>query len=107
MQRAIHAEYTGHEAVSCQGQSFTGPGAEGELARWLIGEGADPHDLLCFMRLDRAQVVAKVDTWAVRGWRSSTDPTPAKWRPHPEGSYHPRIMRWYEARKAAAAAKVG
>ena len=38
----IEAIYTGPERVECRGAEHTGPNAEGDLARALIGAGVDP-----------------------------------------------------------------
>jgi hypothetical protein len=46
----VEATYTGPEQVECRGAVHTGPNAEGDLARALIGAGVEPGELLVFSR---------------------------------------------------------
>lgn len=95
----IQASYTGPERVEYQGEAFTGPGAEGDLARALIGQGIDPSEPIEFCRNGVPQLRGTVSAFASRAWGGAeADPQFRRWRPHPQGQYAPRLLAWHAQR---------
>lgn len=92
----IRASYTGHERVECGGEVYTGPNAEGDCARALIGAGADPTTPLGFYRDGVPQLWGTVSAFALRAWAGNgADPQFRRWKPHPKGSYAPLLLQWH------------
>lgn len=99
----ITASYTGHERVEFGAEVHTGPNAEGDLARSLIGQGVDPAEVLVFSRGGKTALQGTVAAFAGRAWAGNdADPQFRRWRPHPEGSYAPLLMAWHAQRPPAA-----
>jgi hypothetical protein len=95
----IHAVYTGSERVELSGAVHTGPNAEGDLARALIGQGIDPGEMLVFSRNGTPALRGTVGAFAGRAWAGAdADPQFRRWRPHPQGSYAPLLMEWHAQR---------
>ena len=105
----IAATYTGPERVECMGQAYTGPNAEGDCARWLIGEGYDPGERIEFIRNGTPCLRGSVAAFASRAWGGNgRDPQFREWAPHPQGTYAPRLVQWHAERAAKRArARVG
>lgn len=95
----IEAAYTGLERVEHGGEAYTGPGAEGDLARALIGQGVDPATPLAFARNGVPALRGTVGAFAGRAWAGQGgDPQFVRWRPHPQGKYPILLMQWHENR---------
>jgi hypothetical protein len=95
----IEATYTGPERVELNGAVHTGPNAEGNLARALIGAGVDPGEAIEFCRGGMAQLRGTVAAFAGRAWRGAdADPQFRRWRPHPKGDYPDLLLRWHALR---------
>lgn len=91
----IEATYTGPERVEHDGAAYTGPNAEGDLARALIGAGGDPAELLVFARNWKPGIKGTIAAFAGRAWAGAdADPQFRRWRPHPEGKYPLLLMAW-------------
>lgn len=89
------ATYAGPERVEYQGATYTGPNAEGDLARALIGQGADPAGLLVISRNGKPAIQGAIAAFAGRAWAGvEADPQFRRWRPHPEGKYPPLLVAW-------------
>ena len=92
----IKATYTGPERVECRGAVHTGPNAEGDLARALIGAGVDPGEPLVFTRNGAPALRGTVAAFAGRAWGGAdADPQFRRWRPHPKGSYPDFLLQWH------------
>lgn len=92
----ITAAYTGHERVMLDGETHTGPNAEGDLARSLIGQGVDPGEMLVFVRNGVPAIRGTVDAFARRAWGGNgRDPSFVRWRPHPQGEYPIALLQWH------------
>ena len=95
----IEATYTGPERVEYQGDIHTGPNAEGDLARALIGQGVDPGEMLVFSRNGVPALHGTVAAFAGRAWAGNgADPQFRRWAPHPQGSYAPLLLQWHAQR---------
>lgn len=95
----IEAAYTGPERVEHDGTAYTGPNAEGDLARALIGQGVDPTTPLTFSRDGRPALRGTVGAFAARAWGGNgADPQFKRWQPHPMGSYASPLMTWHSLR---------
>ena len=91
----ITAAYTGRERVMLDGETHTGPNAEGDLARSLIGQGVDPATQLVFSRNGTPCLRGSVAAFAGRAWAGNgADPQFRRWEPHPQGQYAPLLMQW-------------
>jgi hypothetical protein len=91
----IRADYTGPERVELNGAVHTGPNAEGDLARALIGVGVEPAEPIEFCRNGVPQLRGTVGAFAGRAWAGAGgDPQFRRWEPHPRGSYAPLLMQW-------------
>ena len=99
----ITATYAGHERVEYDGQVYTGPNAEGDLARALIGAGIDPAEKLVFNRDGKPALQGTIGAFAARAWAGAdADPQFRRWRPHPDGQYAPLLMEWHAKRPPPA-----
>ena len=93
----ITAIYTGPERVECRGAEHTGPNAEGDLARALIGVGVDPGEPIEFCRNGVPALRGTVEAFAGRAWGGAdADPQFRRWRPHPKGTYPELLLQWHE-----------
>jgi hypothetical protein len=92
----IEATYTGPEWVECRGAVHTGPNAEGDLARALIGAGVEPGELLVFSCNGVPALRGTVAAFAGRAWGGAdADPQFRRWRPHPKGTYPDLLLEWH------------
>jgi len=92
----IEATYTGPERVELDGEIHTGPNAEGDLARALIGQGVDPATPLVFSRNGTPALRGTVAAFASRAWGGNgRDPQFVRWRPNPQGNYPLALLRWH------------
>jgi hypothetical protein len=106
----IRADYTGPERVECRGAVHTGPNAEGDLARALIGVGVEPAEALVFERNGVEALRGTVGAFAARAWGGANrDPQFVRWRPHPQGNYPDAVLRWHAqtAPKGSRGTRVG
>jgi hypothetical protein len=95
----IEAIYTGPERVECRGAVHTGPNAEGDCARSLIGAGVEPSEAIEFCRGGMAQLCGTVEAFAGRAWGGAdADPQFRRWRPHPKGDYPDLLLQWHALR---------
>ena len=95
----ISASYTGPERVDLDGVTYTGPNAEGDCARALIGAGINPDELLVFSRNGTPALRGAVGAFAARAWGGNgADPQFRRWAPHPQGSYAPLLLQWHAER---------
>ena len=95
----IQANITHHETVTLDGETWTGPNAEGDCARALIGAGVEPGDALVFSRNGVDALRGTVEAFAGRAWGGAdADPQFRRWRPHPKGEYPDLLLRWHEQR---------
>src|SRR3954463_6862772 len=95
----IEATYTGPERVECRGAVHTGPNAEGDCARALIGAGVDPAEPIEFCRNGVPALRGTVEAFAGRAWGGAdADPQFRRWRPHPKGEYPDLLLQWHAAR---------
>lgn len=77
------------------GREARGPNALSDLARALIGDGADPSARLVGLRDGRPAIDGSVGTFAGRqSSGSDTDPKFRAWRPHPRAQMPPRLVAW-------------
>ena len=77
------------------GRAQRGPNALGDIARLLIGDGADPADQLLALRDGRPVLQGTIEAFAGRQWAGAeTDPKFRKWRPHPHAQMPPRLVAW-------------
>ena len=92
----ITAAYVGRERVELDGEIHTGPNAEGDLARALIGQGVDPTTPLVFTRNGTPALRGTVEAFAKRAWGGNgRDPMFVRWKPHPQGNYPDAVLRWH------------
>src|SRR4051794_755730 len=98
----IPAAYIRHQAGARAGVAYTGPNAEGDLARSLIGEGVDPACRLVFSRAGVPQLLGSVNAFASKTYGASGR---MRWAPHPRGTYAPALLAW-RAGKASKARQV-
>lgn len=76
-------------------REWRGPNALGDIARALIGEGADPDAKLVALRDGRPVLEGSVGAFAGRQWAGSdADPQFRPWRPHPRAQMPPRLVAW-------------
>ena len=68
----IEAILGGMESAAYGGEAWTGPNAEGDLCRALIGKGVDPGERIAFMRDGRASRIGTLGAFAA--WRARTAP---------------------------------
>jgi hypothetical protein len=102
----IEATYTGPERVECHGAVHTGPNAEGDLARALIGAGVDPAEPIEFCRNGTSALRGTVAAFAGRAWGGAdADPQFRRWRPHPKGDYPDLLLQWHVGLRRAPAAR--
>jgi hypothetical protein len=102
----IEAIYTGPERVECRGAVHTGPNAEGDCARALIGAGVEPGAALVFSRNGVPALRGTVAAFAGRAWGGAdADPQFRRWRPHPKGDYPDLLLRWHARRSAGHGAR--
>src|SRR3954469_8960413 len=95
----IEANITHYETVTLDGETWTGPNAEGALARALIGARVDPGELLVFTRNGVDALRGTVAAFAGRAWGGAdADPQFRRWRPHPQGTYPDLLLRWHAQR---------
>jgi hypothetical protein len=95
----IEATYTGPERVECRSAVHTGPNAEGDCARALIGAGVDPAEPIEFCRNRVPALRGTVAAFAGRAWGGAdADPQFRRWRPHPQGNYPDLLLQWHAAR---------
>lgn len=90
----IRAAYTGPERVELNGAVHTGPNAEGDLARALIGVGVEPAELLVFERDGVPQLRGTVGAFAARAYPGG-EAQATRWAPHPKGNYPFAVLRWH------------
>jgi hypothetical protein len=80
--RMIEANITHSETVSLNGETWTGPNAEGDCARALIGAGVEPGELLVFSRNGVPALRGTVAAFAGRAWGGAdADSQFRRWRP--------------------------
>jgi hypothetical protein len=97
--RMIEANITHSETVSLNGETWTGPNAEGDCARALIGAGVEPGELLVFSRNGVDALRGTVEAFAGRAWGGAdADPQFRRWRPHPKGDYPDLLLQWHALR---------
>jgi hypothetical protein len=95
----IEANITRHETVTRDGETWTGPNAEGDCARALIGAGIDPAEPLQFARNGVVTLRGTVAAFAGRAWGGAdADPQFRRWRPHPQGQYPDLLLQWHAQR---------
>ena len=90
----IQASYAGHERVGFGAEVHTGPNAEGDLARALIGQGVDPATPLRFCRAGVPQLVGTVGAFAARAYPGGAAQG-SRWQPHPRGKYPRALLLWH------------
>lgn len=77
------------------GREARGPNALGDVARVLIGEGANPDAKLVALRDGRPVLEATIAAFAGRQWAGAgRDPAFQRWRPHPHARLPPPLVRW-------------
>lgn len=77
------------------GRAWRGPNAMGDLARVLIGEGADPDAKLVALRDGRPVLEGPLCAFAGRAWAGANrDPAFQRWRPHPHARLPLPLVRW-------------
>jgi hypothetical protein len=95
----IEAILGGAESVAYRGEAWTGPNAEGDLCRCLIGRGVDPAERVVFLRDGKPALSGSLAAFARRRYPGG-DAHGHRWTPHPLGEYPPLLLAWYDARKA-------
>lgn len=85
-----------HEVAALpDGRRWRGPNALADLARTLIGEGADPTDALVALRDGQPVLEGTIGAFAAGTWAGAdADPARRKWRPHPRAQMPPRLLAW-------------
>src|SRR4051812_970097 len=79
--------------------TYTGPNAEGDCARALIGCGVDPATPLVFSRGGIPALRGTVAAFAGRAWGGAdADPQFLRWRPHPKGTCPDLLLRRHAQR---------
>ena len=95
----IEASITHHETVTLDGETWTGPNAEGDCARALLGAGVGLGELLVFSRNGVPALRGTVEAFAGRAWGGAdADPQFRRWRPHPQGQYPDLLLQWHAQR---------
>jgi hypothetical protein len=90
------ANVTRREAAALpDGRQWRGPNAIGDIARTLIGEGAEPGAKLQVLRDGRPVMEGTIAAFASRKWAGTgADPQFRRWRPHPQFKMPPRLVAW-------------
>ena len=77
------------------GREWRGPNALGDIARALIGEGAEPGAKLQVLRDGQPAMHGTIAAFAGRQWAGTdADPQFRRWSPHPRAQMSPRLVRW-------------
>ena len=77
------------------GREWRGPNALGDIARALIGEGAEPGAKLQVLRDGQPAMHGTIAAFAGRQWAGTdADPQFRRWRPHPRAQMSPRLVQW-------------
>jgi hypothetical protein len=77
------------------GRQWRGPNAIGDIARTLIGEGAEPGAKLQLLRHGQPVLEGTIAAFAGRKWAGTdADPRFRRWCPHPRIKMPPRLVAW-------------